>query len=174
MFEVGLYIGGEHKMVLLLQLADVNWIQAGISIVSALIVGGFTFIFNKRKHFDELWWEKRIEKYEECLAIISELEHFYSEWIREIEYGVPSKDKLMSKHSKLLLDTKSKMFAGLFYFDKKSIMTLETLNSAIDNAEYEWGNSVSNSYEIILEVCKVVEKSKHDIINNAKKELRIN
>ncbi len=158
---------------ILKQLTDVNIIQAIISIGSALIVGSFTFILNKRKYFDQQWWQKKIDKYEYCIVLLSKLEHLYNEWVVDMENGTSKKNKLMDSHSKLLLEIKSQMFSSSFYLDKKSNIALKEINDVLDNAEIEWSFNNIDPYEIISEACLSIEKTKKVIMENAKRELNL-
>ena len=156
------------------QIATVNWIQAAISVISALIVGYSAYLFNKRKYFDQEWWNKRIEKYEGCIALLSHLEQLYDCFTREFEEGrtIP-KDK-MHDYESLVIELSEYELVADFYFETKSKSELINLTRVIQQSDSDFHfENLYEQYEHNVDIARILASTKKTILQNDSKELRL-
>lgn len=107
---------------------------------------------------------KEIEKYEESIAMISEVEDYYFALISDFEkgYRLKESDIYMPHHSEVVKRLNNMANVAPFYFDKLSTKALEDVYMCIDDSIKAYYHV--DNYEVLNILCDNLELNKNKII----------
>lgn len=145
-------------------------IQAAVSILTATIVAIITLIISNKRYYEQQWWTRKAEKYEEILKILGKLKRIYDELNFQTSDGSNMNHKNYPEFIDLKTQLKIELATASFYMDKESINSLEALESRFFDEYEEFGFCPDN--ELVFQTTKKLEEVIENIIKKGKQELK--
>lgn len=145
-----------------------DWLELGKLAIVGVVSGLFSSLLAYRAHRQKKWWELRVAAYQEVIAALSDLVHYYS---YHYNYHIERRD-INDDQEKLLRNFWDEAYpkvrraadAGAFIFSSKvNEELMEYINVNNERPEFYFEYLESNLYSSKKCLKEIVSSSKYDL-----------